>query len=188
MISHTTEYALRAVVYLAAQPSQEPASAREIAKGIRVPVGYLQKVLRMLVKNGILHAQRGVHGGFTLAKVPSAISVLDVQRATDAPLQRIERCPLGIPGHTRLCSLHRLLDQEIARSERIFAATSLEDLMDQNGGARPLCGLIRGERTPLSIEESAPSAPESSGAASRPAGDSEPQEADPNEPGVDRDH
>lgn len=149
MITQTTEYALRAVVHLAQRPAGEPASALEISKATRAPIGYLQKILRMLAKHNILTAQRGSGGGFSLAKVPSAISVLDVMRATDNGLARIERCPLGIKGHTSLCSLHRLLDNEIAHAERIFAGTSIADLTDGEGGIRPLCD-PQG-RLPLSI-------------------------------------
>ena len=135
MISQTSEYALRAALCLAARTDDSHASANEIAEMIRVPVGYLQKVLRMLARDGILVAQRGTHGGFTLAKVSSAISVLDVLKATDTEIPRITRCPLGIKGHTNLCSLHRLLDNEMARAERTFAATTLADLLDGRAGS-----------------------------------------------------
>jgi len=149
MISQTSEYALRAVLFLAARPENTPASAQEISESVRVPVGYLQKILRMLARHDILTAQRGTGGGFALAKVPTAISVLEVLRASDTHIQRIERCPLGIEGHTRLCSLHRMLDSEIERAERTFASTSLADLLDGEGGVRPLCD-ERG-RLPLSV-------------------------------------
>lgn len=153
MISRTSEYALRAVVYLAARPESGLASAQEIAEAIRVPVGYLQKILRMLARQGILTAHRGTGGGFGLAKVATAISVLDVLRASDGQLQRIERCPLGIKGHTRLCSLHRLLDAEMARIERVFASTTVADLLDAQGGVRPLCD--PSGRLPLTVRGTA---------------------------------
>lgn len=149
MISQTSEYALRAALFLAARSDDSPASAHEISEAVRVPVGYLQKILRMLAKHGILVAQRGTNGGFSLAKVATSISVLDVLRASDTEIQRITRCPLGIKGHTRLCSLHRLLDDELARTERTFAGTTLADLLDGDGGVRPLCD-AQG-RLPISI-------------------------------------
>ncbi|MFG0306738.1 MAG: Rrf2 family transcriptional regulator [Phycisphaerales bacterium JB040] len=139
MISQTSEYALRAALFLAARPDSSPASATEISEAVRVPVGYLQKILRMLARNGLLTAQRGTHGGFALAKVPTAISLLEVLNASETEIQRITKCPLGIEGHTRLCPLHRLLDGEMARAERTFASTSLADLLDGEGGVRPLC-------------------------------------------------
>jgi len=139
MISQTSEYALRAAVFLAARMQDGPASASEISEATRVPVGYLQKILRMLARNHILTAHRGTNGGFALAKVPTAISVLDVLGATDTQIQRIEKCPLGIEGHNSLCSLHKLLDAEMARTQQIFSSTTLADLLDGDGGIRPLC-------------------------------------------------
>jgi len=149
MISQTSEYALRAAVFLAARPDDKPASAQEISEATQVPVGYLQKILRMLSRHGILTAHRGTHGGFALAKVPSAITVLDILKASETTIPRIERCPLGIKGHTSLCSLHRLLDAEMARSERTFAATTLADLLDSYEGIRPLCDAAG--RLPMSV-------------------------------------
>jgi len=138
MISQTSEYALRAVVYLA-QVGGGPCVAQDIAEATKVPVGYLHKILRMLSKARILVAQRGVGGGFALAKVPTAISVMDVLRATDSAMERIERCPLGIKGHTSLCSLHRMLDEAIADAEQRFSGTSLADLLNESGPSKPLC-------------------------------------------------
>jgi Rrf2 family protein len=151
MITQTSEYALRAAVFLAARSDTRPASSAEIAEAVRVPVGYLQKILRMLARDGILRVQRGSGGGFALAKVPTAISVLDVLRASDTQSQRIEQCPLGIEGHTQLCALHRLLDSEIARSERVFAATSLADIVADSAASRPLCSPARGSETPIDL-------------------------------------
>ena len=39
----------------------------------------------------------------------------------------------------RLCSLHKMLDAEMARSQRSFASTSLADIRDGDGGIRSLC-------------------------------------------------
>lgn len=139
MISQTSEYALRATLFLAARPTDRPASANEISEATQVPPRYLQRVLRMLAREGLLTAQRGTGGGFALAKVPSAISVLDVLEASETQIPRIQRCPLGIKAHRQLCPLHRMLDAEAARSEQTFAATSLAALLEQAGDSRGLC-------------------------------------------------
>jgi Rrf2 family nitric oxide-sensitive transcriptional repressor len=139
VISQTSEYALRAVVYLATRQGGTHASAQEISESVQVSAGYLQKILRTLSRSGILISQRGAGGGFALAKVASAISVLDVICASDTQIPRIDRCPLGIKGHTRLCPLHRLLDQELARTEQTFAATSVADLIEDDDGGIALC-------------------------------------------------
>ncbi len=153
MISQTSEYALRAVVHLGMRQDPDPASAHEIAEAIKVPVGYLQKILRTLARAGITVAQRGSGGGFALAKPPSAITVLDVLLASDTPVERIERCPLGIKGHTSLCALHRLLDNQIAQAQRTFASTTIADLIEPVAGVRPLCDpdTGSGRKTGLSV-------------------------------------
>lgn len=137
-------------MYLASRSDSSPASAQDISQATNVSVGYLQKILRGLARGGILTAQRGSGGGFALAKVPSAISVLDVLRASDTPSARIETCPLGIKGHTRLCSLHRMLDNELARTESVFASTTIADLLEETDGISPLCD--SGGRRPVSAD------------------------------------
>lgn len=139
MISQAGEYALRAVVHLGRSVPDVPISASEIAAATKVPQAYLQKILRLLTRAKLLTAQRGVGGGFMLAQLPSAISMLDVLKACNSQPDRIERCPLGITGHTELCSLHKLLDQQIEQFEQTFGAISIEDLDKQFGNVRSMC-------------------------------------------------
>ncbi len=138
MLTLTSEYALRAVVHLA-QIGGGPVTTPSIAERTKVPVGYLQKILRTLSRAGILDSQRGVGGGFLLARKPSDITVLDVLSASDDSIPRIRECPLGIPDHVRLCALHRMLDEQLEHLERVFERTSIADILNQEDGIRPLC-------------------------------------------------
>ena len=138
MISPTAEYALRAIVALAQAEGEAIVTAR-IAEVTKVPAGYLAKVLQTLGRGGLVQSKRGLGGGFTLARPAEEISVLEVVDAVD-PLKRIERCPLGIKTHgDRLCSLHRRLDEATALVERSFAATSMADLLAEDGQGKSLC-------------------------------------------------
>ncbi|NUQ01687.1 MAG: Rrf2 family transcriptional regulator, partial [Armatimonadetes bacterium] len=94
MISQTAEYALRAIVCLAAQPEGR-LTTPQIAGATRVPAGYLSKVLQLLGRAGLVRSQRGLGGGFVLARPAELISVLDVVNAVD-PIQRITGCPLEL--------------------------------------------------------------------------------------------
>lgn len=138
MISQTTEYALRAVVWLAANP-EKPLTAQQIAEATRVPAGYLAKVLQGLSRAGLLHSQRGLGGGFTLARQPSDLTMWEVVQAVD-PLKRITECPLGFEAHGHeLCPLHKHLDKAIAGIENAFTTCRISDLIDPTGGSSPLC-------------------------------------------------
>ncbi len=90
MLSQTVEYALRAVVYLAGQGG-EPQTNEQISTATKVPSAYLSKVLQSLGRAGVLQAQRGVRGGFSLLRAPAKLTILEVVNAVD-PIQRIRTC------------------------------------------------------------------------------------------------
>ncbi len=146
MISQTTEYALRAVVWLAANRAK-PLTAHQIAEATRVPEGYLAKILQGLARAGMLYSQRGLGGGFTLARSPSSLTMWEVVQAVD-PLKRIHSCPLGFEAHAdTLCPLHEQLDNTIAMIEKTFSACKIGKLIDNKHGATPLCAYIPKTRT-----------------------------------------
>ncbi len=64
MISQTTEYALRAMVYLTMKPGA--ATSEKIAEVTMVPPGYLCKILQKLAKEGLILSQRGLGGDMNL--------------------------------------------------------------------------------------------------------------------------
>ena len=84
MFSQTAEYALRAVVWLA-NNDDAPMTTNQIAKATQVPPDYLSKVLWALGRSGLVHAQRGKNGGFTLTRPADELSILDVINAAFGP-------------------------------------------------------------------------------------------------------
>jgi Rrf2 family protein len=141
MFSQTAEYALRATIYLASQEGS-PRTTQEIAKATKVPLGYLSKVMQALGRKQLVLSQRGLHGGFTLARAAEELTILDIVQAVDQ-IQRIESCPLGIPGHINLCPLHRRLDHALKLVEDALRQTTLAELLIEPERARgiplPLC-------------------------------------------------
>jgi Rrf2 family protein len=85
-LSKKADYALMALKHLATRTDVMSASAREIAEAYDIPVELLAKVLQRLARRGLLVSHQGTHGGYRLAKAPSAISVADIIQAIDGPL------------------------------------------------------------------------------------------------------
>ncbi len=138
MLSQTVEYALRAATYLATVP-QESRTVEQIAEVTHVPAAYLSKVLQQLVRGSIVASRRGTGGGFTLARPPANVRILEIVQAVD-PIRRITTCPLGLAAHgRRLCPLHRRLDQALAEMEKSFAATTLAEILAEPTSSVPLC-------------------------------------------------
>ncbi len=138
MLSQTVEYALRAVVQLAAA-APDSCTTEQIARVTKVPPAYLSKVLQALRKAGVVRSQRGVGGGMLLVKPPAELTLLEVVNAVD-PVQRIRSCPLDIASHgIRLCPLHRRLDNALAAVEAAFAGTTLAEVLAEPSASIPLC-------------------------------------------------
>jgi Rrf2 family protein len=136
MLSRTAEYALRAIVWLSGHP-EAAVTGQAIAAATQVPPDYLAKVMQCLVRAGLVEAQRGKNGGFSLVSTPEEVTILDVINAVE-PVRRIRSCPLGIAGHESLCPLHRSLDNIACQLERAYGAVRLADLM-RSPGVKPLC-------------------------------------------------
>ena len=141
MFSQTTEYALRAVVYLASQGA-EPRTLQQVAAATKVPADYLSKVLQGLRRARLVQSQRGLGGGFLLDVAPEEVTVYDVVQAVD-PIRRIRRCPLGIKDHVNLCPLHRRMDHAMDMVERALKESTIAELLAEPSPERgiplPLC-------------------------------------------------
>jgi Rrf2 family protein len=137
MLSKTTEYALRAIVWLARAPD-EPSSADCLAENIKVPRRYLHKVLQDLVRAKLVRSQPGPGGGYTLAHPAEKTTILDVVNAV-APIERIRQCPLGLTSHTRLCPLHRELDKVYSAAEKALSRVTIAQLLHSTRSIKPLC-------------------------------------------------
>jgi Rrf2 family transcriptional regulator, nitric oxide-sensitive transcriptional repressor len=138
VLSQTVEYALRAVVQLAAL-SPKASTTAELAVVTQVPPAYLVKVLQALVKAGIVASQRGASGGVSLARPAEKLTILDIVNATD-PIRRIRTCPLELATHgTNLCPLHRRLDAALAQVEHAFRSTTLAEVAGDPSKIKPLC-------------------------------------------------
>ncbi|HMX45808.1 MAG TPA: Rrf2 family transcriptional regulator [Candidatus Obscuribacter sp.] len=130
MISQTAEYALRAMVFLAMKDGA--ATGQEIAAVTLVPGGYLSKIMQQLAKAKLVHSQRGIGGGFTLARQAKEISILDIVNAVD-PIKHIRSCPLDIKSHgVNLCPLHARLSTASRQVEEAFAKSTLAELITES--------------------------------------------------------
>jgi len=94
VLSATAQYALRAMVFIAGQPTDQPVLAKAIAAQTGVPLQYLSRILRDAVRGGLLESSRGVGGGFKLARPANKIKLLDVLSPFDDVLDR-SKCPFG---------------------------------------------------------------------------------------------
>jgi Rrf2 family protein len=128
-ISGTTQYALRAVLFVAEQGAEEPVRVDAIAAALNVPRNYLSKTLHALARAGVLRSGRGPRGGFQLASRPDEISLARVAAPFDDIGSRT--CLLGRAscGWKNPCSVHPHWEEVSNALQSFFRDTTIADLL-----------------------------------------------------------
>jgi Rrf2 family cysteine metabolism transcriptional repressor len=85
-ITSKSPYAVRALAELARSGSSGPVPIGEIARRREIPVQFLEGLFATLRRAGILQSQRGVKGGYSFARPPEEVTVLDVVEALEGQL------------------------------------------------------------------------------------------------------
>jgi len=89
MMSITTKspYALQALAELG-RSGDGPVPIGELARRRNIPVQFLEQLFATLRRAGVLKSQRGVKGGYTFARAPADITVLEIVELLDGPFGR----------------------------------------------------------------------------------------------------
>ena len=85
-ITSKSPYALRALTELARSGDAGPVPIGELARRRDIPVQFLEQLFAVLRRAGVLRSQRGVKGGYSFARDPSEITVLEVVELLDGKL------------------------------------------------------------------------------------------------------
>ena len=100
-LTRAADYAVRAMMHIGSLPENSVALKDAIADAQHIPPSFMAKILRQLVKTGLLRSARGVNGGFGLAREAARINLLDIVEAIEGPIQLNdctpdpERCTLS---------------------------------------------------------------------------------------------
>jgi Rrf2 family protein len=85
-ITSRSPYALRALAELARRGSDAPVPIGEIARAREIPVQFLEGLFATLRRAGVLQSQRGVKGGYSFARPPAEITVLEIVELLEGEL------------------------------------------------------------------------------------------------------
>lgn len=125
-----TDYSLRVLIFLAAQPGRR-ATIAEVARAFDVSVNHLTKVVHFLGRQGWLTTVRGKGGGLALARPPQQVSVGRVVRDTEGPPLPAECFEPG-GGHCAIagcCALQGVLADAAAAFYAVLDRCTLADLV-----------------------------------------------------------
>ena len=132
-ITYKGDYALKALLDLAVHYEQGVSTIHEVAKRINAPVKFLEQVLLELKNGGFVESRRGNVGGYQLAKDPSDITVGQVVRFMDGPIEPIACVEKGYSGctDTYKCVFKRIWQKVFHATSDIIDNVTFDDLRQQ---------------------------------------------------------
>lgn len=86
MLSKKTQYALKALTYMAERKKDGPVLIAEISKKKKIPLKFLENILLELKKAGLLDSKKGKGGGYFFKVDPQEISLAQVMRLIEGPI------------------------------------------------------------------------------------------------------
>jgi len=132
VITRATEYAIRTIIYLAQQPKSEIVLKKDICRTQNVTPAFLTKILQPLIKAGIVSSQRGVGGGFLLARDPEEINLLDILQAEEGEL-KLNHCLVDESScqRDRHCSAHEVWHEAQDEMIKVLQRYSVAELVQR---------------------------------------------------------
>lgn len=134
-ISQKCQYAVRATFELAKRIGRGPVRIADVAEAQAIPVRFLEVILAQLKQGGFVESQRGNRGGYVLAKAPTQVTVGDIVRFVEGPLDPVA-CALG--ASHRECRLYGdcvflpMWERVKKAVTDVYDGTSFQDLVEQD--------------------------------------------------------
>ena len=128
-VSARADYAIRALLELAAASAGSSVRGDALAQAQQIPPKYLENLLADLRRARLVASQRGVNGGYRLARPASAITLADVIRAIDGPLAGVRDAAPEDVSYTGAATALRDIWVALRASMRtVLEATTLADV------------------------------------------------------------
>lgn len=136
MLSKKTQYALKALGYLAARYGQGPVLIAEIAEAKNIPLKFLENILLELKQVQILDSKKGKHGGYFLVEPPRKTNLARVIRLVGGPIALIPCVSLNFyeacdDCEEETCKLNQVMRLTRDATLRVLEKKSLFDLIDE---------------------------------------------------------
>lgn len=128
-LSAKERVSLRAMSEFARHYGGGPISLHEIARTQDLPMSYLEHVVSILRRAGLLASVRGAHGGYSLARDPATISVGDVFRAVEGSLVTLDCMRTGACDREPMCETRSVWQSVAARLAETLDGMALTDIL-----------------------------------------------------------
>ena len=129
-VSTKGRYALRIMLDLAVYNTGEPVRVKDIAKRQDISEKYLEQIVTLLTKNGLIKSVRGAQGGYLLKRQPEEYTIGDILRAAEGDLNPM---PEGEEEDTAIlaqCERELFYDRLYSKINEFIDTVTLADLIN----------------------------------------------------------
>lgn len=133
MISNSSKYAIKAVLYLALNSNENKrVMVKHMANPINVPQAYLAKLLQELSREHIISSVKGPKGGFYLSEADRLHSLMDIVSVIDGE-KRLQACVLSLEkcNEEKPCPLHKLISPTKSNLLKQLTEKSINDFSQE---------------------------------------------------------
>ena len=136
MLSKQTQYAFKALTFMAEQKQVGPFLIAEIADKKKIPLKFLESILLELKKAGILNSKKGKGGGYYFNMAPSEISLASVMRLIEGPIALLPCVSLNFyekcgDCNEKKCGLNKIMAKVRDKTLHILENQTIADLTNQ---------------------------------------------------------
>ncbi len=133
MLSNSSKYAVKAVLFLALNASEKnKVMVKDISQPINVPQAYIAKLLQALVKEKIISSARGPKGGFYLDEINLNHSIMSIVNVIDGE-KRLNSCMMSLKkcNEEKPCPLHDILSPSRSYILSSLKSKTIKDLIKE---------------------------------------------------------
>ena len=134
MLTKKSQYAFKALIYLAEHTEKGPVLISEISKTKNIPLKFLENILLELRKAGVLESKKGKGGGYYFAVNPQQVSLAKIMRLMDGPIALLPCVSLNFYEKCKdcdetCCGLNRMMVQVRDATLKVLEQKTLADLI-----------------------------------------------------------
>lgn len=133
LITRASEYAILSLILLSKSSSAQ--DSEKLSQELSISKSFLAKILQALAKGGILNSYKGVHGGFSLAKDPKQITMLEVMSCVEGKAPAVfdcapstKNCPSA---KADSCSIWPFLNKLQTKIDLFLEKLTLADILEE---------------------------------------------------------
>ncbi len=135
MLAKKTQYALKALTYMAELHQTGPILIADIAEKKKIPIKFLESILLELKKAGILNSKKGKGGGYFFEQEPATVKLATIMRLIEGPIALLPCVSLNFykkcaDCNEKKCGLNKIMIEVRDSTLKVLENRTIQDLVD----------------------------------------------------------